>query len=78
MIRGDLGRGDTLKDKALVLICIDTINAKTANAALVASVYVPCNQETSRSLQTACHAVCRLRGHRFNELHARVCFGEIT
>ena len=24
------------------------------------------------------HAVCRLRGHRFNELHARVCFGEIT
>ena len=23
-------------------------------------------------------AVCRLRGHRFNELHARVCFGEIT
>ena len=29
-------------------------------------VYVPCNLETSRSLQTACHAVCRLRGHRFN------------
>ena len=36
---------------------------------------VPCNLETSRSLQTArwacslqtaCHAVCRLRGHRFN------------
>ena len=24
------------------------------------------------------HAVCRLRGHRLNELHARVCFGEIT
>ena len=23
-------------------------------------------------------AVCRLRGHRFNELRARVCFGEIT
>ena len=23
-------------------------------------------------------AVCRLHGHRFNELHARVCFGEIT
>ena len=57
-------------------------------------IYVPCNLETSRrlqtapcslqtarwpcSLQTACHAVCRLRGHRFNELHARVCFGEIT
>ena len=47
--------------------------------------YVPCNLETLRSLQTApcslqtaCHAVCRLRGHRFNELHARVCFGEIT
>ena len=39
---------------------------------------VPCNLETLRSLQTACHAVCRLRGHRFNELHARVCFGEIT
>ena len=41
-------------------------------------ILVPCNLETSRSLQTACHAVCRLRGHRFNELHARVCFGEIT
>ena len=39
---------------------------------------VPCNLETSRSLQTACHAVCRLRGHCFNELHARVCFGEVT
>ena len=43
--------------------------------------------ETSRSLQTACHAVCRLHGgravcrlhgHRFNELHTRVCFGGIT
>ena len=42
------------------------------------SVSVPCNLETSRSLQTACHAVCRLREGRFNELHARVCFGEIT
>ena len=41
----------------------------------------PCSLQTARwpcSLQTACHAVCRLRGHRFNELHARVCFGEIT
>ena len=50
-----------------------------------AVVYVPCNLETSRSLQTApcslqtaCHAVCRLRRHHFNELHALVCFGETT
>ena len=55
------------------------------NQSCILSGTVPCNLETSRSLQTApcsmqtvCHAVCRLRSHRFNELHARVCFGEIT
>ena len=65
--------------------CKLTIRVHTSHFTKGLSACVPCNLETSRSLQTApcslqtaCHAVCRLRGHRFNELHARLCFGEIT
>ena len=44
-------------------------------------IYI-CSMQSGNLAQSAdCtvqSAVCRLRGHRFNELHARVCFGEIT
>ena len=52
--------------------------AQGNNRPVYLDICVPCNLETSRSLQTArwpcslqtaCHAVCRLRGHRFNGVY---------
>ena len=31
-----------------------------------------CSMQSGNLAQSACHAVCRLRGHCFNELHAHV------